>query len=289
MPGWISDKQTNLAQVSLPPQATAALPPKARVETIMLFGLPKCGKSSGACSLIEEVLTKNQDCTIHYVCTDDGLDDTFNWYFQNRSDEIRSKMKVYYPSRFKLSSEPFFNQIASMFYNIRDQAKKTDWIIVDLAGKFWNWAQDVYVEQTSPQNVITTYLSDAAKDMKRFSEMNRLQWQFIKRLDNIATFDIIENPPCNLLYIFGENELDIDDTVEDQQKENANDIFRLVGCKPEGQKKMAYAFSTIVYLGGLQQRSYIVLGDRGYMSNYKEIPYERSWYKEFLKNRGKSQ
>ena len=289
MVGWMSNNQAPSTQMALPPEAKARLPTPGHVETIMLYGQAKSGKTTAACSMIEAALAKDPATKIFYVATGyNEVDLTMDWYFQNRKPEILTHMQIFKPYEFKEKPEPFFNQVAAMFHSIRTQAKPNDWLVVDLADKFYGWAQDAFVEQSSPQNNTTTYLLDAARDVKRFTEFNRLMWAWIKRMDSIATFDVVERPPCNLLYIFGEKEMEIEDTVEDQQTPNANDMFRLVGCKPEGQKRLCYAFSTIVYLSGLKEKQYTVLGDRGFATTYKEHPYERSWYKSFLETRGKS-
>ena len=177
-----------------------------------------------------------------------------------------------------------------MFHDIRKLSgrNKKNWLIVDLADKFWRWAQAEWIDQSAPQNTATTYMSDAAKDLKKFMEFSHSQWQFIQRLDNMATFDVVENPPCNLLYIFGEKEMEV---IEDKPAEGAArevaDIFALVGCKPEGQKKLPYAFSTIVYLLGTKDKKFFVLGDRGYPLEYTEKSYGRNWYASFLADRKK--
>jgi hypothetical protein len=285
MVGWMSDN-VELSKINLPEEKKPVVH-KPHIESIMMWGRPKTGKSWCACSVIEDAISKGG--VVHYVSTDDGFERTFDEYFGMKADEVRKSVKLYEPHKLKLNPQPFFNQVASMFLGIRKQIPKEEahkhWLIVDVADKFYTWAQDAWVEQSSPQNSITTYVRDAAMDVKRFVEFNRLQWAWIKRLDNLATFDIVENPPCNLLYIFGEKELEVEDPVTDAEKQEADDAFRLVGCKPDGQKKLAYAFQTLVYISGLKEKKTVTLGDRGYPTNYTERKFGRNWYPNFQESR----
>jgi len=260
------------------------------LEAIMMFGKPKVGKTMAACSVIDEALKSSPKAFVHYVCTDNGFDLTFQAYFKDKSEEIRRRMHVYPAYAFKKNIEiPLFTQVATMFFDIKKAIKKEDqattWLIVDLADNFYAWSMDEWMNQSSPKNDTTTYMKDAAADLKKYVEFNHNQWTFIKRLDNIATNNILESPPCNLLYIFGEKTMEMgDDPPKDKEKE-ASDAFELVGCKPGGQKNLPYTFSTIVYISGLKQKKFTVLGDRGYFLSYEEKPYDKLWYRAFLEER----
>jgi hypothetical protein len=292
MVGWISDPQT-LEKVPEPPIVAKMAASDTQKETIMLYGKAKVGKTMACCSLIDEAIKANPNVTIHYICTDNGLEQTLEYYFGERTDEIKAKyLKLYKVYEFRKDANvPFFTQVAAMLFEIRKRLKPTDWIIMDLADKFWGWAQDTWIEQSAVQNVTTTYIADAAKDLKKFMEFNKSQWQFVKRLDNIATFDIVDNAPCNLLYVFGEKPLEFGEDLtkrkEAAETRIASDIFDLVGCKPAGQGMLPYSFSTIVYLCGLKDKKFVVLGDRGHPLDYLEKPFGRNWYAAFCSERKK--
>jgi len=293
MTGWGNSEGSSIVQVAEPEvkqavaaaAATLAASPE-HMESILMYGKPKVGKSFAACSVIEDALAKNPKTTIFYVCTDNGFDLSFQAYFKERSEDVMRHMVMYPAYAFKKNvTVPLFTQVAAMFSEIGQKAKKTDWLVVDLADNFYVWAQDEWLLQSSPQNSVTTYMSDAAKDLKKYVEYNRNQWGFIKRLDNIATNNILESQPCNLLYIFGEKLIEMGEDLPDEQQKEASDAFELVGCKPGGQKNLPYAFSTIVYISGLKQKKFIVLGDRGYFLPYEEVPFEKHWYQTFLTER----
>ena len=292
MVGWGSETEgASVVQVTEPEvkQAVAAKMAASpeHLETIMMFGKPKVGKTFAACSVIEDALNKNPKCTVFYVCTDNGFDLSFQAYFKEKADDVKRHLQIYPAYTFKKNVEvPLFSQVAAMFHEISGKAKKSDWLIVDLADNFYAWAMDEWMNQSSPKNDTTTYMQDAAADLKKYVEYNRNQWTFIKRLDNVATNNILESPPCNLLYIFGEKIIDMgEDSPDDQAKKEANDAFELVGCKPGGQKNLPYTFSTIVYISGLKQKKFCVLGDRGYFLSYEEYPYDKHWYQAFLEER----
>ena len=263
---------------------------KTRPETILLYGKAKVGKTMAACSVIDEAVKADPNVTVFYICTDNGIDTLLHFYFGEKADEIfKRNIKEYRVFEFKKNPAiPLFTQVSTVLFEIAKTAKPTDWIIVDLADKFWNWAQDEWLLQSALQNAPTSYISDAAKDIKKFMEFNRSQWQFIKRLDNIATTDVIENPPCNLLYVFGEKAVELeDDSKTKEEEKKTNDIFDLVGSKPAGQGSLPYAFSTIVYISGLRDKKFFILGDRGYPANYVERPFGRNWYAAFTAIRKK--
>jgi len=291
--GWGNSEGSEIVQVAEPEvkqavaaTATALAASPEHIETILMYGKAKIGKTYAACSVIEDALAKNPKTTIYYVCTDNGFDLSFQAYFKEKSEDVKRHLVMYPAYTFKKNVVvPLFSQVATMFHEIGQKAKKTDWLIVDLADNFYAWAMDVWMEQSSPQNSVTTYMSDAAKDLKKYVEYNRNQWTFIKRLDNIATNNILEFPPCNLLYIFGEKILEVGEDAPDEQAKETSDAFELVGCKPGGQKNLPYTFSTIVYISGLKQKKFIVLGDRGYFLPYEEVSYDRRWYQSFLEQR----
>lgn len=282
--GW--GTAPSITKVALPKELT--VPEKdSTKQTILLYGKAKCGKSWATCSLIENVI-KEPNTTVFHVCTDNGFDETFGYYFGNRAEEVRKRMRFYDMAKLRKEPGPFFTNVASKFFEIRNQAKPFDWLIVDLASKFWGWAQDEWIMQSAPLNSPTTYMADAAKDLKRFVEFNRSQWQFSKRLDNVATFDVLEAPPCNLLYVVGELDVELyDEKQAGGEERKVDDMFDLVGCKPAGQKTLPYAFNTIVFLTGLKEKKFFVLGDRGFELDYKEKPYGRDWWTAFTASRKK--
>jgi len=290
--GWITEPQP-LEKIAEPPVVTKMVAPGGYKESIMLYGKAKVGKTMACCSVIDEAIKVNPNVIIHYVCTDNGLEQTLEYYFGERTNEIKTKhLRLHKVYEFrKDDTVPFFTQVASMFFDIRSMAKPSDWLIVDLADKFWGFAQDTWLEQSAVQNVTTTYIADAAKDLKKFMEFNKSQWQFIKRLDNIATFDIADNAPCNILYVFGEKPLEFGEDLTKRKEEAetriASDIFDLVGCKPAGQGMLPYSFSTIVYLCGLKDKKFVVLGDRGHSLDYTEKLFGRNWYQAFCAERKK--
>lgn len=283
MQGWINPGYGSDGKTFMP----AATPqPTAWRERILLYAKAKAGKTWAACSLIEEVIRRDPATTIFYVSTDNGFEPTFYAYFGNKAEDYKKHIRLYNAAALKLNrAEPFFAQVAKMFFEIRGAAKPNDYLIVDKADDFWSWAQMIWTEQSAPGNSVTSYLADAAKDLKKFMELQRSMWQLTKRWDNIATTDIIDNPPCNLLYLVGEKELEIYDEKSESEKQEADDMFKFVGAKPGGQGSLPYSFNTLVYVTGLVQKKFFVLADRGHVLDYHEHLFGREWYTEFIKQR----
>lgn len=251
-------------------------------ETVMIYGKPKSGKTFCYMSVIDEELKKDPTTKFYLLCSDNGASKTFLSYFGVNKEPLKN---IEYHA---LTNPTEFKQTIQ---EIKKKAKRTDWIIVDLISSIWEMAQDHFVEQAAQAfgGDITEYVANSKSDNKKFGLLEAGKWQIIKRIDSIVTQDLINSPFCNIFACAGEKVTDMEVALienaiakgKDVEKPELLTLYDKVGAKPAGRKELSYYFSTITYIGGIENKYFQLIGDRGNMVIGEQVKYGRNFWKTF--------
>lgn len=127
--------------------------------------------------------------------------------------------------------------------DFRAIGKAHDWLIVDLIGTGYDMVQDYYIEKIKGVDVGDFYEAFAEDRGKKKNPLDgETDWQFIKKMYNAAMSDIL-NFPGHVFGLAGVKPPPRDEYDDKQVKT----LFQHLGVRPEGHKKLANLFSTILY------------------------------------------
>lgn len=251
-------------------------------ETVLIYGKPKSGKTYCYMSIIDEELKKNPDTKFYLLCTDNGASKTFLSYFGNNKKVLENI--EYYPINCPTDCK-------TVVQEVKKKAKRTDFIIVDLISAVWDMAQDYFVSQAAQAfgGNISDYVAAASKDPKKFGLLDSSKWLVIKRLDSAVTQDLLTNPFCNIIACASEKATGMETAMYDAAIRKGKDVtkpemltlYDQIGAKPAGRKEMPYFFNTIVYIGGIQEKYFQMVGDRGNMAIGEPVKYGKNFWKTF--------
>lgn len=254
------------------------------MERILLYGQSKSGKTFAYCSVIEA----HPESKFFLLNTDKGVQRTFQAYFGDKAEELSKRVDYTFVSSIKI--------IPKWIEKVRKEAKPNDWIIIDLMDAIWEMSQDEFVIQSSQAygGDIVEYILNASKDPKKFGLFEGTKWNYIKRLDGMLSNDLVLNPPCNLLSVARQKdnaveEIFVDNAIQKGKMDTKPEYLSVtekIGKRPAGQKNAPYNFETIVYIGGLKEKYFIIVGDRGeYTFEGKPIKWGRNFWKTFTETR----
>ena len=242
-------------------------------ETIMIYGLPKHGKTFGYCSIIQHFINKGGN--IYVISTDAGFVRTVKSYFGEEAVEIYKK--ITYKQVYDV------NDIRNYYNKIREKLKKDDVLIIDLVSDVWEWAQINFVEKLSHGD-IESFIIDAMKDPRKFGLFDSNKWSYIKSLHKFVE-DIIIRKPCNFVGVCNEKDVKVEIIKGGARvKQMLSDLgLSDLSTRPGGMKLLPYKFETIIRVG-IENKKYFmqIVGDRGYQFDLKQHFYGRNLYKKLL-------
>ena len=240
-------------------------------ETILLYGESKIGKTWSYCSAIEEIVKEGS--SVYILNTDGGVAKTFKQYFGAKAPTLLDKVHYYFIDD--------ITEVHKLIPKLKAQCKPNDWIIVDLMSDFWDMAQNKFIDNVSGGD-ISKYMIRAESDKQKFGLFSSQMWQYIKKLDNFIADNLVLRPFCNVLAVCSEKDLEIEKIKNKGHLTNPSKDFALIGIKPAGQGRLSYKFSTIVYIGKMDDRNYFrIVGDRG-RTTLKEMNfYATNWWQKF--------
>ncbi|MFC1754492.1 AAA family ATPase [Thermoproteota archaeon] len=243
-------------------------------DTILLYGLPKRGKTFAYCSIIERCIEAGGN--VFVINTDSGLKRTAQAYFGDKFDTVAKSIQYYLITN--------IDDVTEIIADVKGSAKPNDLIVVDLLTDFYEMAQEKFVDNLSGGNIID-YYERASRDKQKFGVLSGQQWQYIKKLDNYVINELVIRPPCRVVAVASARELEMDKVHKNTE---VLDEYEAIGHKPDGQKRLQYKFSSIVYIGELKGSKYmIVLGDRGKKCEYKRLSFGRDFWQKFMEFRKK--
>jgi len=255
-------------------------------DKILLYSEAKVGKTHAIASLIERALSKNPDTHFFAIVTDAGFWKTVKRYWRIRKLDIE---KLYS----QVSYYPVVDiaEVFDILRQIRAEARQTDWLIIDVLSDFWDRAQDKFIESCSTQDgKFVDLIVEAANDPSRFGTLTGLQWGYCKRIDNTVSYYGVINPPCNIIATASAKELGgIEEALGGEEKVEKSigsmySSFKVVGYRPDGQKRLSYKFDDIVFLGKDKSGNhyFVIVGSRDIDTDYKRIPYGFSFWETYI-------
>ena len=254
-------------------------------DKILLYSEPKVGKTHAIASLIEKALNENPDTRFFVIVTDAGFWKTVKRYWRIRKlDEEKLYNQVSYYSVVDI------NEVFDILRQIRAEARPNDWLIIDVLSDFWDRAQDKFIESCTQDGNVVDLIVEAANDPSRFGTLTGLQWGYCKRVDNTISYYAVINPPCNIIATASAKELGgIEEALGGEEKVEKSigsmySSFKVVGYRPEGQKRLSYKFDEIVFLGKDKsgKHYFMIVGSRDIDTDYKRIPYGFSFWETFI-------
>lgn len=242
-------------------------------ETILIFGLPKKGKTWAYCSVIDYIL--NRKGNVYIISTDAGFPRTAKAYFGDKLPSVIDRIDV--KTVFDI------NGIRSYYNEIKDKLKPEDLLVIDLVSDCWEWAQVDFVEQMSSGD-IEEFVVNAMRDIKKFGLFDDNKWNYIKALHKFVE-DIIIRKPCNFIGVANEKAVDVEVIKGGNKvKEMLVDLgFGDLGVRAGGFKLLPYKFETVVRVGYDEKSHFLqVIGDRGFGRDLKQRSYGRNMYGKLL-------
>lgn len=247
-------------------------------ETIMIYGLPKHGKTYSYCSVIKHIIKSGGKTYI--ISTDSGFIRTAKVFFKEHLDKVKDDITI----------KPVYNinDIRQYYNEIKNKLKDNDLLVIDLLSDTYEWAQIAFAEEAAGGD-ITNFIIKAQKDKASFGLFTAVKWDYIKALNKFVE-DIITRKPCNFVGVCDEK----DTTSEiarggDKAKEKLEDLgFDSMTTRPGGQKNWPYKFETIIRISS-DDRGYFmqIVGDRGYKPQIRPVYYENDMYSKLIEWRSK--
>ena len=242
-------------------------------ETIMIYGLPKHGKTFAYCSIIEHFINKGGN--IYVISTDAGFVRTVKSYFGDKIDKVFDKIDL--KQVFNITS------IRNYYNDIKDKLKKEDLLIIDLCSDVWEWAQIDFVERLSHDD-IENFIAKAMRDPAKFGMFDSSKWNYIKALHKFVE-DIIIRKPCSFVGVCNEKDTSVEIARGGMKvKEMMMNLgLQDLTSRPGGMKLLPYKFETIIRIG-VEGKHYFmqIIGDRGYHFDLSKHFYGKNLYQKLL-------
>jgi len=213
-------------------------------EKIILFGESNTGKTRWYMKIIEQLKNKGLKPDEILMCV----------IFSDRPTGITKLVntipKEYVDSLllFPINNyEELISSTAIAEERLKEHKKKTGklgWLIVELLGEPWVFAQDYYTRQAYGEGLAEYFaekkqLSKAVKeDASAYRALEGWKdWSVIKFFHNFNWIDKIKRMPYNVLF-----------TSEIKEEGNKDSIFYDLGLRPAGEKSNLHRVDTIIYL-----------------------------------------
>jgi hypothetical protein len=235
-------------------------------EVILGFGTTSAGKSYSTAKLIEQ-----------------GVREGFNVVVIDRDRGLAKAIKEVFGGKKPDNLDYFladkWDKIVKGIRHAFDVLDYGDWLVFEMVGRFWDFAQTEYSRQVYGEDLTNHILTlraeaqqilkDTGLDIKSGDKKERTKanqvlsqklgfsgldghndWSLIKRMHNDEVFDraVLEGR----FHIFGTTS--VKTPFRDDEKEKWPTLFRQFGRMPEGEKHHIHRFDTIAYLEQLVGR-----------------------------------
>lgn len=171
-----------------------------------------------------------------------------------------------------------YNEHIEAITRFRKVGTKNDWLVVDLADRSWQAAQDHYIEEAFGKNAATYFLdwkkNAAGKGGSALSDAFGSNWQVINRLYNEFIFGVIRWPGHIIACAPAEPVTLPDRKGEGGDDKDVLDAFGRYGVKPAGQKRLGFQFPTVLLMNpkGQEQWAFSSMKDVGLGEAKRERP-----------------
>jgi hypothetical protein len=202
--------------------------PKTPVrERILAIGPAGSGKSTA----VIDIALKIPESTVHVIDAEPGG----AWDRMNPGNEV---------TNIKVAAAQDWLTFRQSVKDARAQAQVGDWLAVDMLGPtMYDLVQEYYIEKIKGVSSGDFYLDFMDNRGKRKNPLEGdTDWMAIKKMYAEVLSDML-NFPGHVIALAGVKPPPRDDY---DTKEN-RELFGAYGVRPEGEKKTAHAFSTILY------------------------------------------
>lgn len=161
------------------------------------------------------------------------------------------------------------NQVAMVrtpdFESVRDAVEAAvkdyqpgDWLVVDMIGRLWDFAQEFYTEQVFGQSMEDFWL-DAKKYDRNVGGAHGTNWAIIKKLYYAVLRDVFDRWPGHLLCC-----TPVADIREPDKEGKGGDstltrsLFGKFGVKPAGRDDLPHPFHTVLLLQEVPKKGHVL-------------------------------
>lgn len=214
-------------------------------ERILLYGGTGSGKSFAWLSLAKQ----NPDNKFYCIDTDEAIARMKKYEFKDCNN-------------IELYTSKDWKSCESNLFTIQQVIKPTDWLIIDMLDTCWDYVQNYFVREVFAKK-IDDYFIEARKGAKPgATKLEALKgwvdWVVINKIYQDFINSVMYNMTCNVVATAKAVKLGTSDDNDTQ------DIFSIVGYKPDGEKRNAYRVHTVLYLNHMFDGYHITtIKDRG--------------------------
>jgi energy-coupling factor transporter ATP-binding protein EcfA2 len=215
-------------------------------ERILVFGPSGVGKSLGWTTIARLAIRTKSDATFYVVCTDRSVG-------RMLSDPGMKPYLVRDGKRVNVISEDVrgWEDLLDTITNFQGKMRPQDWLVIDLLTPSWQWCQDHFTHRIFSQDLdqyfiqVREDLRDRPRDkdvkMKRGGFEGYSDWPVINAIWGRLKEKLVWCPG-NLYATAGIKTLS-SETADREQRA----MFGNHGVVPEGQKHLAFDFSTVLW------------------------------------------
>lgn len=165
------------------------------------------------------------------------------------TDEAIARMKRYEfkdSNNIELYTSRDWKTCKSSLFTIQQVIKSNDWLIIDMLDTCWDYVQSYFVEEVFNKRIDDYFIEarkSAAPGTKKLEALKGwVDWVVINKIYQDFINSVMYNMQCNVLVTAKASKLETTDESDTQ------DIFSIVGFKPDGEKRNAYRVHTVLYL-----------------------------------------
>jgi len=231
-----------------------------RRERILVYGSYKLGKSFCWLDIANSLYQSgNTEPHFYVVDTDFGVEKMLDEGFGHLEDA--KMMTLYQPMDFE--------DLMVASREIRKNAKRGDWVVIDMLSYPWTEAQAFYMRGVfgdEPDNYFMQMrqevVAKGGKDKRAYGGFEGTDWNFISKVYKEFELPLTMKGTWNVFGVTEESKLDADRGASPEQVK----LYKAVGgMAPVGQKGIGHRFDTIFRMTKRAngQRQITMVGDRG--------------------------
>lgn len=208
-------------------------------ERILLLGAFGSGKSYAWCSVAAWLRRTKSPGRVFVVDTDHAADRLSEGYDDFFSNVVAEDVWGYKEVRAALDKFK------------KAKPTKEDWLVVDLADKLWQYAQDFYIEEKFGKDAASYYLEEKKAGVSGnplSQEAYGANWQIINQQYNSLMTDI-QRWPGHVMFCTKASPVQ----EPNQQGKGGDDketrqAYGRYGVKPDGQKALGFQFFSVIWM-----------------------------------------
>lgn len=224
----------------------------------LIYGDSKTGKTFVAVNKIKQILEKDSTSNAYIFSTDNGFTEPA---LQNGLDKYVDRI-TYYPITDLQDTIILIEQLKS-------KIKPQDVILFDLLSWVWDESQKEFINQMGGSDVVN-FVKRSMQDEKKFGMFTSVQWQFIKKLDDMISSYLAKYAVCTVICISRVKNLEMEYILSKKKP----DIWLQIG-RPDARKDIIFEFRNIIRIlkNDKGQREFMIVGTRAKDTELEWIEY----------------